>query len=118
MTYDNLGRRKHLNDPEAGPSDRTYNAFGEVVQERMGDPATMPAGQVETIVYTRDALGRVTAETPSSESASTFILDIEPFGIGRLASSTSSDGTQRGYSYDAKGRLRQERWTIDDAANP
>ena len=118
MTYDNLGRRKHLNDPEAGPSDRTYNAFGEVVQERMGDPATMPAGQVETIVYTRDALGRVTAETPSSESASTFIWDIEPFGIGRLASSTSSDGTQRGYSYDTSGRLRQERWTIDDAANP
>jgi hypothetical protein len=28
MTYDDLGRRKFLNDPEAGESDRSYNAFG------------------------------------------------------------------------------------------
>jgi RHS repeat-associated protein len=118
MTYDDLGRRKQLNDPESGLSDRTYNAFGEIVVEQMGDPATMPASQVERIVYARDRLGRVIRETPSSESPSTFTWDTEPFGIGRLASSASADGTTRGYSYDPNGRLKQERWTIDDAASP
>jgi RHS repeat-associated protein len=113
MTYDDLGRRKHLDDPDSGVSDRVYNAFGEIAQAQLGDPSTMPSAQIERIVYTRDQIGRVVAEAPSSQGPNTFQWDTAPFGIGRLASSLSSDGTTRGYSYDSSGRLSQERWTID-----
>jgi RHS repeat-associated protein len=111
MTYDALGRRMHLQDPDAGPSDRLYNAFGEVAQEQLGD-STMPPAQLELITYTRDQLGRVVSEASLHEAPNTFQWDTQGFGIGRLAGSLSSDGTTRGYAYFATGDLRLENWTI------
>ena len=114
MTYDTLGRRKHLDDPDSGVSERTYNAFGEVAQEQLGDPLKMPGSEIERIVYVRDQIGRVVSEAPSSQGPNTFQWDTAPFGVGRLASSLSADGIAHAYSYDSNGRLLQERSTIDD----
>src|SRR5262249_23082829 len=87
MTYDDLGRRKRLEDHDAGVSVRTYNAFGEIVRETMGG-----VSDLETVIYVRDQIGRVTLEASSLDGTNTFEWDTRPFGLGRPARSSSFDG--------------------------
>jgi RHS repeat-associated protein len=112
MTYDDLGRRLHLDDPDAGPSDRTYNAFGEVASEKIGSFSSF-----ETKTYVRDQIGRVTQEISSVDGTNTYQWDTQQFGIGLRAGSNSFDGVSRGYFYDSAGRVSEETWTVPNTSS-
>ncbi|MDX2020735.1 MAG: SpvB/TcaC N-terminal domain-containing protein, partial [Deltaproteobacteria bacterium] len=107
MTYDVLGRRLTLLDPDAGLVSTEYNGLGEVTSE------TTAAGATTTFV--RDVLGRtleeVVVETANAESGrpartrkTTFTFDAAPNGIGKPESSVSYDGVVKAYGYDELGR--------------
>jgi RHS repeat-associated protein len=104
MRYDALGRRTDLIDADRGHSVTQYNAFGEAVTE-------LDANK-QTHIFTRDALGRTTVDYSSQDGISTFGWDTAQYGIGRLATATSSDNVTSTYAYDVFGRSIETKWHI------
>gem|GEM_PF-6519486 len=99
FTYDVLGRRTALHDPDAGSRTFMYDAFGDLVEER--DSLDAP------ITYVRDALGRVTSRS-DAEGTNYYVWDTALNGIGRLAAARSADGILTRVLYDAAGREAQK----------
>jgi YD repeat-containing protein len=109
-TYDVLGRPIQVTDGDSGTTTRSYNAFGDVVKEvdAMGTPT----------FYKRDALGRATSRLNALDgtNATTFVWDTAARGttgaltIGKIATSTSFDGTRITNTYDAYGRPSETTW--------
>ncbi|MFP2928327.1 RHS repeat-associated core domain-containing protein [Pyxidicoccus sp. 3LG] len=119
-TYDRLGRRTRLEDPDSGVRVTRYNAFGEVAEETDANG--------DTTVYARDVLGRIITET-SRDGVSRFKWDQrdpdnpKPGNLGRLLSSvqegdsgTSLDDVAVDYTYDAHGRPVEEDWRVEGAS--
>jgi RHS repeat-associated protein len=101
MTYDRLGRRRSLADPDRGTTQWTYNAFGEAVTETAAD------GQVETRVH--DRLGRRLSTSSNEQGLPTeFLYDASPGGVGALSRARSSDGVETTHAYDLFGRPSRE----------
>ncbi|MDA9526132.1 hypothetical protein XI06_38815 [Bradyrhizobium sp. CCBAU 11434] len=118
ITYDVLGRRSAIDDPDVGHQNYFYNGYGEV--KRVEDAN----GGVTTIA--RDGLGRMTRVQTSANAAypprqpggqwaqdSQYFYDTAPFGIGKPARIVSVDGITKTFAYDASSRLR-ELDTIDE----
>src|SRR5262249_21371557 len=105
MTYDVLGRRIDLFDPDSGHGINSYNAFSEIVKSIDGNG--------EATTFTRDDLGRVVATTNSRDGGSnTFEWDTAANGRGKLASSESTDGVVKSYTYDNFARPSATTTTI------
>lgn len=107
ISYDVLGRRLTLQDPDAGLITTSYNGLGEVISK------TTAAGATTTFV--RDAVGRtlneIVAETADGTTGrlartrtTTFTFDRAPHGIGKPESSVSYDGVVKAFGYDELGR--------------
>jgi RHS repeat-associated protein len=102
MTYDRLGRRTSISDPDRGTTQWRYNAFGEAVFEIAAD------GELEIRIY--DQLGR-RVETVNEQGETVLTYDASPGGIGALSRSRSPDGIETTLSYDPFGRPIRE--TVD-----
>ncbi|WP_267898804.1 RHS repeat-associated core domain-containing protein [Sorangium cellulosum] len=104
--YDQRGRRRSYKDPVSPMTIVTYNAFGE---------ATEVADSMSTRTLERDALGRVETMV-DADGETEFVWDTAAHGVGRLASSTSPDGVQKSFAYDAHGRPEATTWSIDGSS--
>ena len=99
MTYDDLGRRTDVFDPDRGHTRAVYNGFGEVIYERD------PSGAVQWTIY--DRLSRpIFLNNPDGQGA--IVYDTSPGGIGAVASAQSPDLVTTRRSYDSFGRLARE----------
>lgn len=111
MTYDVLGRRVQLNDPDSGVHITSYNAFGDIIKE--SDATGAAAG----IYFWRDALGRVKEKRQATEGTTRFTWDTATGkGVGKLQSSLRPDGTANTtvtYAYDTLGRPLNSTWSIN-----
>jgi RHS repeat-associated protein len=110
MTYDVLGRRVQLNEPDSGIHITSYNAFGDVIKE------TDAMGSAAATSYWRDNLGRVVEKRQATEGTTTYTWDTATGkGIGKLRTSSTPDGTTPTtvtYVYDTLGRPQTTTWSI------
>lgn len=101
ITYDSLGRKKNIDDPDMGFWAYQYHPNGTLQQQ------TDAKGQVTTFTY--DTLDRLTARSGTGW-ADNYAYD-EPFGQGkghRTSMSSSLSGQQQSYqswNYDVRGRV-------------
>ena len=109
LWYDQRGRRRQIDDPDAGTAVTHYNGFGEVTSVDLPDVTGSPAPS--TTKYTRDTLGRIT-DIASPDGASKFTWDTAVNGIGKLATRSGPDGTSEKFIYDVLGRPQQRTWSI------
>ena len=109
VSYDGLGRRTRITDPDIGFRDFTYDANGNVLSERLGG--------FETITWSYDELGRPRTKRGTSSrnwtaSMVSWQYDKAPHGIGMLASSYDDDfHNYMVLDYDALGRPTREKYT-------
>ena len=94
--YDTLGRRVRVQEPDRGVTTSTYYGTGDLRTETHED-----AGTASTFGY--DDLGRQISKV-NGDGTTTFVFDLAPHGLGKLASATSPDGIVTGHRYDALGR--------------
>ncbi len=113
ITYDTLGRKVNMTDPDMGFVQYFYNASGKITQQI--------DAKNNTISFTYDELGRVKTKTYSSgELTVTYTYDNPsiPNGKGRLASITNTTATTTINAYDSMGKTTSVTETIDgDPAN-
>ncbi|MCD9461084.1 fibronectin type III domain-containing protein, partial [Marinibactrum halimedae] len=98
--YDNLSRKRWVNDPNQGRTNFVYNRFGEPEREQDAN------GQV--IHYDYDTLGRLTRRN-SAGSVATFEWDTQRPG---LMTAQSESGVRYRYEYDFAGRMVAEHTEI------
>ncbi|MEJ2443410.1 MAG: SpvB/TcaC N-terminal domain-containing protein, partial [Exilibacterium sp.] len=102
MEYDDLGRKKYMNDPDKGEWFYAYNVFGELSEQLDAN------GQHRTLIY--DQLGRLETRFDSRadesfENITDWIYDTAPNGVGKLDYvEESNSGYRRSYTYDRLGR--------------
>jgi len=96
MTYDELGRKRTMDDPDKGDWVYIYNDFGELITQ------TDAKGQIQTMTY--DGLGRMKTRV-DADSNTVWTYDTAPYGLGQL---DNVQDTQSGYMqtilYDDLGR--------------
>lgn len=115
MKYDQLGRRKVLEDPDTGTSTLHYNGFGELTG--IDAPSVGASPEPTSTSYAHDVLGRIT-EVKSSDGTTNFTWDTSPNGLGKLASRSSPEGTSETFTYNALGQLAQQTWQVPRDALP
>jgi RHS repeat-associated protein len=108
MTYDLLGRRTSLQDPDSGKTTWAYNGFGDVLNETRAAGSASPV----STTYTYDPLGRVTTVAYSDGGVATYTYDTVPMGIGKLAQAVSDDFVVTNYGYDSLGRPDYTEWLV------
>lgn len=95
-SFDRWGRPYHQVDPTTGATALEYNGFDEVVEK-------LRTGILDKVSYTHDDLGRVVSAV-AVDGTTTMTWDDQPFGIGKLAQTSSPDGVTTVHHYDASGR--------------
>ncbi len=118
MTYDTLGRKTAMQDPDMGIWQYAYDANGNLLSQ------TDAKGQITSFEY--DALNRVVRKSyantgdPANNPEVTYTYDSPTVlnGIGRLASISTINATTTFDSYDASGRVLKNTETIAGALNP
>ncbi|MFA5711917.1 Ig-like domain-containing protein, partial [Mycolicibacterium sp.] len=122
--YDGAGRAVYDIDAENYVSARTYDAGGNVTEERrygarvtVGDATTRAqlstqlAGQsvpVRTLQYAYDGAGRLTDTYDGVGVRTRLILDSRGRVTERILAYGTADQASTEYAYDAAGRLRRE----------
>jgi YD repeat-containing protein len=106
ITYDSLGRRVQMIDPDAGTWRYRFDDAGLLIEQSDGNG--------KRITYGYDELQRVISKTLSPEStgalSATFEYSTGASSWGSLERVTSS-GTSYAYGYDSFGRLAVESTT-------
>ena len=105
-SYDVLGRRLTLNDPDAGAWTYAYNALGELVRKASGTSCTASLYDGQGRLWSRSDYS-IGACTGTPDATSTWTYDTASHGLGSLAQVSSSDGGAaytRTPSYDSYGR--------------
>ncbi len=103
LSYDHVGHRTQIIDPDAGSRNTIYNAFGDVEREQF-------PGQAD-IVYERDLLGRAFTLT-SGDGLTRYQWDTASNGIGRLDNVSSPFGITTRYTYQPNGQLTTATWNV------
>ncbi|MCR4308079.1 MAG: hypothetical protein NUV80_05980 [Candidatus Berkelbacteria bacterium] len=106
MTYDTLGRKLTMNDPDMGSWSYSYDANGNLMSQT--------DAKSQTITFTYDALNRTTRKIYPVGSDTVYTYD-ETFSTnptGRLTSLTDSTGNTK-YYYDEQGRTVKTIKTVD-----
>ncbi len=102
MGYDLMGNRILLDDPDLGIVENTYNAYGELVEQK---------DQKGTTTYEYDAGGRLLKETrPDVTVTSVYDKDFK----GTLSSKSSSNGIKSTFAYDKYGRVKEQTERINN----
>ncbi|WP_104983893.1 RHS repeat-associated core domain-containing protein [Sorangium cellulosum] len=102
IEYDVRGRRTRLVDPDQGTTRFHHNGLGDLWRKVEGGDET---------IYERDAIGRPYRVT-DADGTTEYVWDTAAHGMGRLAATTSPDGTTTDYGYDEHGRLEHLGWTV------
>lgn len=111
--FDDLGRRSQLNDPDMGSWSYTYNAAGELIEERNAN------GQCVSSRF--DVRGRLVARADYrnsscsgvAESSSLWQFDLGVQSYGLLNSEREDiGGTVRSFEYDSLKRITATNSTI------
>ncbi len=105
MTYDTLGRKKTMSDPDMGDWSYSYDANGNLTSQ------TDPKNQ--TITHTYDKLNRITKKDYPLGTDTTYTYD-QSFSTqpkGRLTTLTDSTGNTK-YYYDKLGRTTKTIKTV------
>ncbi|MBC2734071.1 MAG: hypothetical protein HF981_06910 [Desulfobacteraceae bacterium] len=104
VSWDTLGRKTSMDDPDMGAWSYTYDANGNLL--------TQTDAKNQDITFTYDELDRMTYKSYStSDPAVAFLYDNTTAGkngIGRLKSVESSQSVISYKAYDAVGRLLEE----------
>jgi len=112
-SYNAVGHKLTLVDPDLGSWIYAYNAFGELTGQ------TDAKGQSTAVVM--DNLGRMTSRTEGTEVA-TWTWDTAVNGIGALAQSlltvAGAEKHKEIFEYDAFGRPKTTKTYIDASATP
>ncbi|MFE9139582.1 RHS repeat-associated core domain-containing protein [Streptomyces sp. NPDC007355] len=95
-TYDALGRRITLNEPDKGASTTSYYGTGEIKTD-----THTASGHSTTFTY--DDLGRMLTSV-TEDGTSTFTYDTAAHGIGSPATALSPDGVLTTHRYDTLAR--------------
>ncbi|WP_437528767.1 FG-GAP-like repeat-containing protein [Sorangium sp. So ce726] len=103
IDYDVRGRRRLLVDPDKGTTRFHHNGLGDLFRKVEGGDET---------IYEHDLIGRVHRMT-DVDGVTEYTWDTAAHGVGRLAATTSPDGTTTGYLYDEHGRLDSLMWIVD-----
>lgn len=113
MTYDSIGDKLTMQDPDMGAWSYSYDALGELLSQ------TDAKGNTVNNQY--DWVGRVTNRS-EPEGTTLWVYDIGyGAGIGKLAYTYSPSGAWEGYAYDGYGETTdkitvigsQEYWVTD-----
>ncbi len=104
-TFNILGQKTAMDDPDMGVWSYEYNHFGELEKQ------TDAKSQVSTMTY--DGLGRMKTRVDkvsngalTPEASATWNYDSAPFGLGKLdVVSDSQSGYMRAMAYDDLGRV-------------
>jgi RHS repeat-associated protein len=110
VSYDRLGRRSRLTEPDIGRRDFTYDGNGNVLTELVNG--------LETITWSYDKLGRPRTKRGTSlrnlaASSNIWVYDGAPNGIGMLSVRNDDDvHTYRVMNYDLLGRPSREKYTL------
>ncbi len=104
IVYDPFGRVVERTDPDRGTTTTELDGFGQVRLETRANG--------ETIEREYDVLGRL-VEQSGSDWTETWDYDGGPGAAHRLTSATSADDVLTEIEYDALGRKREIRQTID-----
>lgn len=96
MDFDIRGRKKTLKDPNAGLWTYGYDALGQLTSQR-SPLQTSPT----TMAY--DTLGRMISRT-EPEYSTTWTYDSCTKGVGKLCSTSTTNGQTKTYGYDFYGR--------------
>ncbi|WDE06521.1 hypothetical protein SG34_006265 [Thalassomonas viridans] len=92
-SYDALGRKSWVDDPNMGKSTFVYNDFGELESENNANG--------KTTSYEVDFLGRVTGRNADGSQAD-FVWDTKVKG---LPTSHSENGIKKSFTYDSAARV-------------
>ncbi|MGW9210957.1 RHS repeat-associated core domain-containing protein [Embleya sp. NPDC055664] len=95
-TYDFLGRKTHVEDPDKGPSDTRYDLVGRVIG------TTDARGQ--KLAYTYDALGRKTASYKDSVADANLLAEwtYDRYAKGQADGSSRYVGGKSGAKYTSE----------------
>jgi len=98
-TFNILGQKTAVTDPDMGNWTYAYDVLGELLQQ------TDAKSQQITMAY--DPLGRMTSKNSNvaGEGVTTWTYDSCTKGIGKLCNVTQYDGYSETDSYDQNGRL-------------
>jgi RHS repeat-associated protein len=117
--YDKRGRKIGMSDPDKGVWSYEYDALGQLKSQ------TDAKQQVTEITY--DLLGRTTSRvikdaTSAVQQTDSWVFDTATYGVGKLASATSTDGSSavihaRTQAYDSLGRPAQTGLTQAGSTN-
>jgi YD repeat-containing protein len=88
-----LGSINQFTDPNGNTTDFVFDGVGRRIKR------TDPLNRVTRYGY--DSLGRENQETRADQSVETFVYDL----AGNLINKSYSDGTKRGYTFDADRRI-------------
>ena len=118
MEYDTLGRKISMIDPDKGSYNYSYNAVGELVQERSTDANATCA----TLTYDRLGRKRTRQDFANSscsgvvEHSAAWTFDSTSYGLGQLASETaatrSNTTVTRNFLFDSFGRPASSKTTM------
>ena len=106
ITYDSLGQKRAMTDPDMGTWSYTYNSYGELESQ-------MDARGVE-ITFDYDDLGRLTRKDYDTSNAPEVGLSAPVVYTYTTNQREMSDGSgQTVWAYDSAGRLVQETKSIN-----
>jgi RHS repeat-associated protein len=106
QSFDALGRRMTIDDPNSGITRFSYNGFDDLTQIEFASGLEM--GHIP------DSLGRVTA---TSQGRLRFWWDDARHGIGSLSrAENATDATTTEFRYGANGWPEQTTWTINGSS--
>jgi RHS repeat-associated protein len=107
MTYDIMGRKRTMQDPNMGTW--SYDYF------LAGDLKTQTDAKGQTLSFTYDAMGRITTKTQGATTLATWSYDSGSIANskGRLTRVVDNGADTQLMSYDAMGRVLQTQRTID-----
>jgi len=97
FTYDTIGRRVAINDPDMGVWNYEYDLAGSLIKQ--------VDSRGQTVEFTYDALARLKSKSSDGQTLATYIYDdaVKQYCLGRLSKVTDTSGSVE-YFYDRLGR--------------
>ncbi|MBU1580793.1 MAG: VCBS repeat-containing protein [Bacteroidetes bacterium] len=101
IDYDEAGNRASITEPNTGTKTYTYNAFGEIIEQKDQKNNTYQ------VFY--DEFGRLTKREETTgtfdEINYTYYRSSSQYGFGQVAAITRTNGEHVRYTYDQLGRI-------------
>lgn len=108
MTYDSLGRKLTMNDPDMGAWSYNYDVDGNLISQT--------DAKNQTLSFEYDLLNRLTTKKQGSTTIASYSYDqfggSYPYGKGQLTTMTDASGSTT-YGYTPRGETQITAQTVD-----